>query len=232
MTLLPTTHTDNIIQLYCEEFKIEISKSNYDKVINAFRIISKIFDLSLRDVRTVFHNYSILNNTILKKYQNIPNAQILYFYFLTMKYKMPILFYNAVNSINEEFKNYLNSHVVPFIIDTMDENISKQFYEDFVLSFNNTAIEENDFSILNFDTMRPIGEYIIKCFDNIENKLELYNRGDKLSLSDKINASMVLYMPDIVNYDNIKGYSVMEYIYRQLEMCDFIKSSEVNKILQ
>lgn len=231
MTLLPTTHTDNIIQLYCEEFEIKINEDNFDKVINAFRIISKIFDLSLRDVRTVFHNYSILNNTILKQYQNIPNAQILYFYFLTMKYKMPVLFYNAVNSINEEFRNYLNSHIVPFIIDTIDGNISRQFYENFVASFNNTAIEENAFSILNFDTMRPIGDYTIKCFDNTENELELYNRGDRLPLSDKINASMVLYMPDIVNYNNIKSYSVMEYIYRQLEMCDFIKSSETNKIL-
>lgn len=230
MTLLPTTHTDNIIQLYCEEFEIDISRNNYDNVINAFRIISKMFDLSLRDVRTVFHNYSILHCTILKQYQNIPNAQILYFYFLTMKYKMPVLFYNAVNSIDKEFKDYLNSHTIPFIIDTTNSEIRERFHKSFIISFNNTPIKENTFSILNFNTMNPMGTYIINRFDNRGNEIELYNREDKLKLNDKINASMILYSPDIVNYDNIKNYSVMEYIYRQLEMCDFIKLSEVERI--
>lgn len=230
MTLLPTTHTYNIIQLYCKEFEIDISRNNYDNVINAFRIISKMFDLSLRDVRTVFHNYNILHHTILKQYQNIPNAQILYFYFLTMKYKMPVLFYNAVNTIDKTFKEYLNSHAIPFIINTTNPEIRERFCESFIESFNNTAIKENTFSILNFNTMRPVGKYIIKCFDNRENEMELYNREDKLQINDKINASMILYSPDIINYNNIKDYSVMEYIYRQLEMCDFIKSSEVERI--
>lgn len=230
MTLLPTTHTDNIIQLYCKEFEIMIDEDNFDKVINAFRIISKMFDLSLRDVRTVFHNYSILHRTILKQYQNIPNAQILYFYFLTMKYKMPVLFYNAVNSIDEEFKNYLNSHTIPFIIDTMDEEKPKQFYKNFVESFNNSAIEITIFSIIDLIGVNPFGEYKIKCFNNRENKMELYGRGDGVALNDEISASMVLYKPDIVNYDSIKNYSVMEYIYRQLEMCDFIKSPEIERI--
>lgn len=230
MTLLPTTHTDNIIQLYCKEFEIMIDEYNFDKVINAFRIISKMFDLSLRDMRTVFHNYNVLNHTILKQYQNIPNAHILYFYFLTMKYKMPVLFYNAVNSINEEFKDYLNSHAIPFIIDTIDEEKSKQFYKDFIESFNNNAIEKIIFSIINLSIDSPYGEYKIKCFNDIENKIELCGRGDGVNINDEISASMVLYKPDIVNYDRIKNYSVMEYIYRQLEMCDFIKSHGVERI--
>ncbi len=230
MTLLPTTHTDNIIQLYCKEFEITLDEDNFDKVINAFRIISKMFDLSLRDVRTVFHNYSILHRTILKQYQNIPNAQILYFYFLTMKYKMPVLFYNAVNSINKDFKDYLNSHTIPFIIDTIDEENHEQFYKDFVESFNNYAIEKIIFSIIDLISVNPFGTYKIKCFNNRENKIELYGRGDGVNLNDEISASMVLYKPDIVNYDSIKNYSVMEYIYRQLEMCDFIKSPKIERI--
>lgn len=147
-----------------------------------------------------------------------------------MKYKMPVLFYNAVNSIDKEFKDYLNSHIIPFIIDTTDEEKSKKFYEGFIESFNNNPIEKIIFSIIDLSIINPLGKYRIKCFDNKGSQIELYDRVDRLNLNDEITASMVLYKPDIANYDSIKNYSVMEYIYRQLEMCDFIKSPEIERI--
>lgn len=58
------------------------------------------------------------------------------------------------------------------------------------------------------------------------NEIELEGRADRVALHDKISASIVLYKPDPINYDRIKHYSVMEYIYRQLEMCDFTKLPE------
>ena len=233
MTLLPTTHSDNIIQLYCDEFNIDLV-NNANEVMNAFKIISRSFNLSLRDMRTVFHNYNILQRSILLKYRNIPNAQILYFYFLTMKYKMPVLFYHAVNSIEEEFIKHLSSYKVPFIINgSQNRNINGKSmneyrYEEFIKSFDNTSIENLTFSIVNDSD--GVGDYRITCFHN--NEIELEGRRDRLMLHDKISASMVLYKPDFRSYDEIKHYSVIEYIYRQLEMCDFTKSPEREKIVQ
>lgn len=232
MTLLPTTHTDNIIQLYCDEFYIDLV-SNAEEVMNAFRIISRRFNLSLRDMRTVFHNYNILQRGILLKYRTIPNAQILYFYFLTMKYKMPVLFYHAVNSMGEEFKNYLSSHKVPFIINGKQDksiygkSIYEYRYDEFVRSFDNIAMENLTFSIVNDSD--GVGDTRIIYFR--KNRIKL-DRGAKwMTLHDKLSASMVLYKPDFRNYNKIKHYTVMEYIYRQLEMCDFIKSPESKIIL-
>lgn len=232
MTLLPSNHTDNIVQLCCNEYNINLT-NNASEVVNAFRIISRSFNLSLRDMRTVFHNYNILQRGILLKYQNIANAQVLYFYFLTMKYKMPVLFYHAVNSIDEEFKNYLSSHKVPFIInDEQDKSIhGKSMYEyrydEFVRSFDNNIVANMIFSIVNDSD--GTGDWKIICYNN-HNEIILEGRSKKESKVVRINsnmsASMVLYKPDLENYNKIKHYSVMEYIYRQLEMCDFTKSPE------
>lgn len=176
MTLLPTTHSDNIIQLYCDEFNIDLV-NNANEVMNAFKIISRSFNLSLRDMRTVFHNYNILQRSILLKYRNIPNAQILYFYFLTMKYKMPVLFYHAVNSIEEEFIKHLSSYKVPFIINgSQNRNINGKSmneyrYEEFIKSFDNTSIENLTFSIVNDSD--GVGDYRITCFHNKRDELSI-----------------------------------------------------------
>ena len=106
-------------------------------------------------------------------------------------------------------------------------------YEGFVKSFDNDIVSNMTFSIVNGSD--GIGDYRIIGY-NYHNEIALAERSKGLSkvvrLNKNISASMVLYKPDLENYDEIKHYSVMEYIYRQLEMCDFTKFPDNEKIVR
>lgn len=210
LTLLPRSNFLDTIQHYFKEFNIHTANSNVNE---AFEQIAIQYQLSLRDLRTILSSYLVLQETILECFKTIPNAQILYFYFLTMKYKEPTFLAKAVFAPNIiELKNFLRTHQLPFI-DVDDEQ-----YTAFVDSFNNQNIENVNFTIIkNKRIENSVPKSVRKC----TNESVILQDGSSVKINNTISLSLLLYPADIVKFDIIKQYSAIEYIYRQLEMCDF-----------
>ena len=76
ISILPHGTIGQVIRYYFEEFDIDISE---EEVRKGFEEIANTYFLSLRDLRTVLCNFYVLQKTVLEKYNDTPNALILYF---------------------------------------------------------------------------------------------------------------------------------------------------------
>lgn len=210
LTLLPRGNFHSTMEHYFKEFNINVAHTN---VIKSFETIAIQYQLSLRDLRTILSSYFVLQETILECFKTIPNAQILYFYFLTLKYKNPTYLADAVFTTDmTEFKEFLNKFPIPFI------NIDNEQYLSFVDSFGSETIEKMKFAVIkNGKIENSIPKKMRRYLDdNI-----ILENGINIRINSSTNLSLLLYPADLINFENIKIYRPIEYIYRQLEMCDF-----------
>lgn len=60
------------------------------------------------------------------------------------------------------------------------------------------------------------------CITKILDNTVIFNNGKGERVNNFVCFSGVLYEPDLSEYDKIKKFRVLEYIYRQLELCDFL----------
>ena len=196
-----------------------------DNLIGSFVQITELFSLSLREVKTVLTTYSVLLETVLAQYTEYPNALILYFYFLCMKYKDPVLFSGGVfSNQSEDVAALLNKKKIPFIGKWEDADY-QQLCKIIGL---NKKIHATEYFVIN-DSGRYIFINSSEKGDTIwgvNNNVIYTEKGGSASLNGGMSLTWLLYSPDIQKFDIIKDYRLLEYIFRQIEMCDFIRPSE------
>lgn len=182
--------------------------------------ITEMFNLSLREVKTVFSAYSVLIDLVLRQYSDYPNAMILYFYFLCMKYKEPVLFSDGVfRNGAENVKEFVGSHIIPFT------NCMMQDYKEFNSIINDSiTIANTEFVVIRNGMRQRIksiyNPYIIT---GTTDKEFILNDEAKIPFEKGLSLSLWLYTPDLLKFERIKDFTLLEYIFRQLEMCDFVQ---------
>ena len=225
LTILPHGRLSSTEQsiLFINKMGLQNVYSKFDdNVIQRFFQISEMFNLSLREVKTVFSAYSVLLETVLARYSEYADAMIFYFYFLCMKYKYPVLFSDGVfKNMSSDVGMFLLKNKIPFI--DCEESCYSDFYEKIK---DNKKIVESTYYILKkgkrnfFPNYSQNGDTII---DVVDNEM-LTAKGSKIPLEDNISLSSLLYLPDLQRFEGINNYRVLDFIFRQLEMCDFIRS--------
>lgn len=209
---LPKADYSKIIEEYIDEFNIKYTSN---KIINRINGISQIFDLSLRDLRTVLSSLFILQQTSLKAYWYNDDATILYLYFLTMKYKYP-------SYLNKTLKNnedcdliaFLSCNKVPFINGSIALDIKAIKSKIGDCSYEFISRKDNDYI---FSPNR------VHCFKGQNNKIMFINEAQTpITLAPDDCLSFLLYFEDIQNINKISEYSALEYILKNLELCGFI----------
>lgn len=212
ISILPHGTMTQVIEYYYKEFHIDIARVEAKK---SFEEIANIFCLSLRDLRTILCNFYVLQKTALKKYMEIPDALILYFYFLVMKFKKSELFSDAVfDRDSNQIIHFLDEHPIPFVMG--DHNV--------MLALESAIKQDVPVSSTKFLTFRH-GKQKSKeelCITKILDDTVIFKNGKGEILDKFVCFSGILYEPDLYEYDNIKNFRTLEYIYRQLELCDFL----------
>ena len=218
MTILPHGKLSSRDQSYMFISKMglkETSPGLHKDLLDAFIQITDIYNLSLREVKTVLAAYSVLEKTVLSQYLENPDALILYFYFLCMKYKYPIIFSDGVfKNGSKKVASFIDSNTIPFI-KCEDENYLNIIH----LLQHNKKIKESELYILK--NGRFLGQS--DSIKGINNNSIVTIEDATFPIEDGLSLSALLYYPDIMRFDAIKDFTPLEFIFRQLEMCDFIR---------
>lgn len=220
LSLLPRSNSKVIIANFLKEFGME----EKPEVVNAFSTIIYQYGLSLREARTVLSAFYVLEKTSLAEYCDISNSKILYFYFLCMKYKMPKLFSKAVFQSNtEEVFKFLSQNKIPLdlnkilgdncLYDLLNNNPIIDYAKYYHVSVLCDREHSNAISIKD-SYFRMDGNKLMRSVDRF-----LW-----IEFLKEDSLSYLLYFPDILDIDNIKEMRVWEFLYRKLELCDFVSA--------
>lgn len=213
LTLLPHNNMLFAIDGFIKEFNlISIKQSIKDKIV----LIAEEYKLSLRELRTILCTYFVLHNSVFKNYESTPNAEILLFYFLIVKYKNPVIFYNATFlSEFAQLKELLINKPIPFV------DITEDAYGAFIKDITSAnSIKNTDFSIVsNDEAIYKANRCVEICYNN---KISFSN-GETTPINNDMSLSLILYSADFKEYDSIKACTPLEHIYRRLEIADFIQ---------
>lgn len=167
----------------------------------------QMYQLSLRDINTIYSNFVILEERELKDIDN-RKAYALYLFLLILKYKDLELF-------NEIF---IMHNFVPNDVRFLNKIKQSAYFsaDTIVVIKDNTKIE-------NIKFLTPKGNEKILSVD-IQTKEYKYSRGIseyKEKYNVKTELASCLFYSDIENYDNIKEMGIADYIHQKLELFDF-----------
>lgn len=214
ISILPQANFETIVD-HC--FK-EVGMDDTNEVEkNGIKQIARSYGLSLRDFRTVFCSYAILDKTVLRKYKNIQDARVLYFYFLTIKYKYPNIYVKAIlQNDRKQLGELMKEHPIPYngIAASL---ISEDLREELLLG---EKIGDTNFKIINGGQTGQ-NKMVLKYSGN----RILFKDGTADIVDEKYSLSNVLFFPDLIRYEEIKEYTLFEYIYQNLEMVDFVEEA-------
>lgn len=211
LTMLPRGSVSLTIDAFVKEYGITICEA---RVKRSFEIIVDQFNLSLREAKTILSSFYVLQQTVLKKYEDIPNAIILFFYFLSMKYKKPEIFSKAIyKGKNNQIRDFVSNHPIPFV--GFPQSNSSIFLDAI---YRNGFIGEEPFYIVHSGAIEGIDTIVVhKCLE----QTLIFTNGREKHITNELSLSMILYAPDFLEIERIKGYRILEHIYRILELCDF-----------
>lgn len=211
ISTLPQVDYNEILSSYIKEFKIKYTTRNF--FASVYRIAAD-FSLSLRDLRTVLTSFYVLQKTTLSKYVNCDNALILYFYFLTMKYKKPFLLNKAIYAHDtDELFTFISKNLIPFEYEGAERlYITKLCSQDLII---NTKFEIVKAGIIK---ERDVGfEYINGAIG-----IKLFDEAKFCYLQDDESLSFLLYKPDLNGLEMKRNCTVLEYIYTNMGLCEFV----------
>lgn len=209
---LPKVDYLQIVKRYIDEFNIIHNNECFCGAVNS---ICQIFDLTLRDLRTVLSALYILQQTSLKVYCNNDDATILYLYFLTMKYKYPSFLNNALRNNNySNLLKFLRENKVPFILEDIEID------GDIIVS----KIGDSQYDLIqNIDDMYMSTLQSVRCFKSQNGCTVLKDAlQNEISLASNECLSFLLFFEDVRNINNISEYTVLNYISKNLELCGFV----------
>lgn len=204
--------------------KFQIFKRNYDifenkDFINVFADFSNDFNLSLRDINTIYYNFILFEQINLKETECF-YAYAFYLFLLILKYTdienfNKIIVYNEI--LDEKVKSKLNKCLSKYldnqVIHVLENNdVMKEISYDIDLN--------NGYNNYNGKVILKEGEKIrVKGFENVMNF--------DLNKSKSISFSKLLFANDMKKWDEIKDKKLCIYLQEQLEFFNF--ESEIIK---
>lgn len=218
---MPKPNGKKYIQFLIDE-KSLIRKIMYDsstnkenvKFVDMFSNFALIFNLSLRDINTIYNNFLILESLELKHTACV-EAYSLYLVLLILKYK----YLNIFNSIFEKNGDNIKNEdvLLPF-----SRGKNKYFnYETLNFIMSRSKIEDLKYNIKS-DSDNIDGVFNL----NLRDDGELFAQMGELSghyfiVNDTINISNCLFYDDLDRFNNIQDKTLAEYIQEKLEFFDF-----------
>ena len=180
------------------------------------------YNLSLRDIETIYSNFYILENLKLKR-TTACEAYALYLFLLILKYK-------RIDVYNEIMLEGKNKKMSESIFGKIDLDFSPYFSLDIIeLLISDKKIKDMRFSFKNDDGTRvgkilEFGDPYIRC-------LNLSQKSFLVLCDREVSASNVLYYEDFEIYEEIKDKRIAEYIQEKLEIFDFVNDIPKDEIL-
>ena len=213
-----------------------------------------IFSLPPRDIKLVMSAFKKLTQTTLRRYKDI-NALILYFYFVSMKYRFPGMFINALEGVRsssetkgengaDELNAFIRRNPIPFWYERITE--VEESYRSLIISKYSIGdlkkgwIIYHDGNMLNHE---QIDEICNMTCDNdggkTDRKRSLMYRSRRKntmrSIDDVESISFVLYDKDIEKItgfnrevsNKINNLRIFDYLHRMIEAYDYNTSVEL-----
>lgn len=202
--------------------KVELADGTIDQLTS----VARSFGLSLRDIKTVMKVFLQMEMCILDEYEN-DYAHILYFGFLTIKYKFPNQFKEAVHGHFERIpkcemitnrlsgivsKKHTLSKMKKYITNSKDETIGIDSIN--VVDANRCLISAK------LDEQALVDISLRRCRYQ---PLRLNTRGDSILLNGDERVNEILFFNDLKKWDQIKDLTPAQYLMQQLEMFDFFQ---------
>ena len=193
--------------------------------------LAMIFGFSLRDIDTFIKSYFAITNYFLSHYDDYRKHQV-YLFLLALKYK-DIDVYNNVFKIPPISTNGREDSIGKFALDRQED------YSSILRTFDNVDILRNAFFEINCQgktkkhfSARIISVDISDWRSNrqlrIKYKAEPGGVFGELSSTDfeEFSWGNVLFYEDIAKWEEIKDFTVSEYMYSQLEMFNFALTAD------
>ena len=190
-----------------DDFEIFYEKYKWDKIKTDFSFVAKSFGLSLREFRRILLNMHLLETTELEPYLEYQTARVLYFYCLAIKYKFPLEFAHAVfKGEAKGLDQQLSAHQLdgmPFL----------KIIRSMLVAGANNRIES-----LSYQRMYRTHGVTTSQEWGFSNSASWVD--DDGAYENDVCYSYVLYPPDRKDKEAIREYTLMEYLYRKIEMFD------------
>lgn len=231
---LPQGNYKPVIEQFNEEAKSEDNTwfKISDQLISVFSEIAKIYNMSLRDVRIVLSSLQVLEQTVLKNHVEYPYARILYFYFLSLKYMRPDIYWNAFQQGNpNSFEFLITDFGIPYqkyeaaVPETDAISLSKKrnaALHKVLASGQKIKDIEMDFYL----TDDPEDIWISDWFKGSDGNYIFGDKQDTYIFDERLSLNYLLFKPDIITDFAISGelfeLTPSQYLNRQLEMIYFV----------
>ncbi len=235
ITRLPRFTTEQYISGLVSEKSIINDNVRYSndtqniKFINCFSKLARTFNLSLRDINTIYNNFLILERLELSETIELEVYEI-YLLFLILKYKNIAAFKKIFDLSNTEN-----------ILELIFANIDKKIFRkesilkslDYINKYKSNKLKEIPLSdyigrVVKIDQSESI--IFHQGIDNhgsvdLYNGVALYNRGNiSMNLSSYFNNLVLLN--DMKKWEQIKDMYLLQYIHEKLEVFNFVNSEE------
>lgn len=227
---LPKVDTDTYIDSILEKNKLlnydlkkEYNNQGIFKQItfsSIFKELANLYNLSLRDINTIYSNFLLFEKMELSKVRNI-NAYELYLLLLVMKYKDSSCFekiFIKKSKINKE--DFIEKAKI-----LIEDTYKSRGLLEFIIQ-NDEIIEKMDIA----------GDYNpgfkIKKVDIQQRKItirknESFAASYEESFKEDSVFCNVLFYTDIIKWEEIKNLHLKDFIHRKLEMFDFSWKNEL-----
>lgn len=190
----------------------------FDKV---FKELANLYNLSLRDINTIYSNFLVFEKMELSQIRNIV-AYELYLLLLIMKYKYPKCFENMfIKKISIDREEFIEK----------SKKLKETGYElSIVLDF----IIENDDIIETLDIAGAYNPgFKIREVDIKQKEITISRNDSFTHYQESIKEDSVfcncLFYNDIMKWKEIKSLRVKEFIHRKLEIFDFFWKESIQE---
>ena len=211
---MPKVGTKHLIYNIFEAAGVELEHDAKD----ALTAIAEKLVLTARDLETIGKVYQIMLDAFLRQYKN-QQAYILYWILVCMKYKKPIAFQELFSVRNRD--NELIAILKDVCIIGAGEKVLQNYPMkdlDFYRGNRRESDQEAEFQIVGFQEK----EGAIR----IELKKKRGYVTYMMGADEGISLSGLLFLPDVLRWEEIKHLTPGEFLLQQMEMYNFIPEIE------
>ena len=212
MTLLPAAAVDDYITEYLTGLDPYLLREHKDFCSHAIELF-QINICSLRMIDTIFTAYQVMWHTFLREYES-DKAYFLYLYALFLKFQHPQMFQQIIRntSLSPEERRHMSK---------LSGN-SEEIYS--VLTASTQTIDSSDKYFKSGKTQYHFTSLVACKNSQIVLRIDGFNRRYDMGPDDTVNG--ILFYKDLMRYEDIKHLTYGQFIHRQLEMYNPIRTEE------